>query len=84
MIFSGEINLLMPKFSFANKFAFKWSNMAKNEHLNVFVCPIYNFETVKSKYFLYPHWVHQAQMGAVKALGFMHHFYVLLLLFFSG
>ena len=55
--------------------------MAKNEHLNVFFCPIYN-ETVKSKYFLYPHWVHQAQMGAVKALAFMHHFYVILLLFF--
>ena len=57
----------MPKFSSENNFAFKRPNMAKYEHLNLFLWPIYNFEIVKSKYFLYPDRVQQVQMGAVKA-----------------
>ena len=50
--------------------------MAKNEHLNWVVWPIYNIETVKSKEFLYPQGMQQAQ----KALTFTCHFYVVLLL----
>ena len=56
--------------------------MAKNEHLNLLFWPIYDFQTVESKYYLYPHRVQQAQMGAVKALTFICHFYVLLFAFF--
>ena len=54
--------------------------MAKNEHLNWVVWPIYNIETVKSKEFLYPQGMQQAQMAAVKALTFTCHFCVVLLL----
>ena len=55
------------------------------QKMNISPCvfwSIYNFETVKSKYFLCPHRVQQAQMGAVKGLTFMCHFYVLLMLCF--
>ena len=55
MTFYGEINPLMSKFLFANNFAFKWSNMVKNEHLNLRFWPVYNFKAVRSKHLLHPH-----------------------------